>query len=566
MLQDREVPVSLLVGAKYGMSQIINHKLNVISTLVEFSSISRVELLSESEKVSLLRISLHDMKPFALLMDSLAAKDLACLLGGYCRLLVDPNVNVFRLGRPKVRVHRIPAEEGYVSRCCSDSEEESSDDDDPMDSHRHDPASQDWEERRREAEVKRREEDRQEREEHQGKQEVKIIVTTESREKEGEEGASGSGLKKFTVMDEDINRENNWYHTDPRVTCSFSSLSSGSLSAALDDSSSSASAKTAAIDVHHPYLLEPKAQQAPLRPTNLNYCGADNSYLCFTDLSNSDFMPSPAGATSDDDDDDDEEEEEHPLKSMRRISKIPSSRDLRMIDSTPFNRSPIKKKKTPPKVPVRTSSIPGNKATQAERRLSKDEDAMQLTPSPNSEEEFFDAKERFTPPVPDLSDKEFADRCNANRLSGSWNGFPSSSGKAPPSPLATKSSSVKKEVDTLKTQANQLHKQQPSPPKPSPKREIKVKPPVAPKPQLPPKPKITPQKSPQKGQSYAHCNGDASGRISSDLLEMEPETMEFKSVTSGAGGLPLSSPLITAVRYSQQPPPAHSNKPKKRGR
>ena len=61
-LQDREVLVSLLVGAKYGMSQVINHKLNMISTLVEFSSISRVELLSESDKVSLLRISLHDMK------------------------------------------------------------------------------------------------------------------------------------------------------------------------------------------------------------------------------------------------------------------------------------------------------------------------------------------------------------------------------------------------------------------------------------------------------------------------------------------------------------------------
>lgn len=61
-LQDREVLISLLVGAKYGMSQVINHKLNVISTLVEFSSISRVELLSESDKVSLLRISLHDMK------------------------------------------------------------------------------------------------------------------------------------------------------------------------------------------------------------------------------------------------------------------------------------------------------------------------------------------------------------------------------------------------------------------------------------------------------------------------------------------------------------------------
>ena len=49
-------------------------------------------------------------------MDSLAAKDLACLLGGYCKLLVDPNVNILRLGRPKVRVHRIPAEEGVCGK------------------------------------------------------------------------------------------------------------------------------------------------------------------------------------------------------------------------------------------------------------------------------------------------------------------------------------------------------------------------------------------------------------------------------------------------------------------
>ncbi|CAK6956594.1 FERM and PDZ domain-containing protein 1 [Scomber scombrus] len=262
MLQDREVLVSLLVGAKYGMSQVINHKLNVISRLVEFSSISRVELLSESDKVSLLRISLHDMKPFALLMDSLAAKDLGCLLGGYCKLLVDPCVNVFRLGRPKVRVHRIPAEE----------------------------------------------------------------------------------------------------------------------------------------------------------------------------------------------------------------------------------------------------------------------------------------------------DAELADRKNANRLSGNWNGLPAVQGKEPSSPLANKAQSTKtkSELKKLKDSKNQLNNQQPSPPKPSEKPEVKVKPPLAPKPQLPPKPQIIPPKSPQHGRSYAHCNGDTSGRLSSELLEMEPDTMEFKSVTSGAGGLPLSSPLITAVRCSKQ--------------
>ncbi|KAG7230287.1 hypothetical protein INR49_024391 [Caranx melampygus] len=590
MLQDREVLVSLLVGAKYGMSQIINHKLNVISTLVEFSSISRVELLSESDKVSLLRISLHDMKPFALLMDSLAAKDLGCLLGGYCKLLVDPSVNVFRLGRPKVRVHRIPAEEGYVSRCCSDSDD-STDEDDPMDSQnykRPDPASQDWEERRREEEEKRREEERKEREEYKGKQEVKIIVTTEGKDDEGEEegGATGCGLRKFSIMDEEMNLETTWYHTDPRVTSSFSSLSSGSLSAALEDSSAAAKAsrtdalrgqRTAedlqSLDVHHPYLLEPKRRQGPLRPTNLNYRGNDNSCLCFAELSKADFLPSPPGATSDDDDDDDEEEEERGVEELRRISKIPSSRDLRMIDSTPFQRSPIKrKKKVPPKVPLRTSSIPGHKAGQAEQRLSKDEESLFLTPSPNpkpallvketaseSEDEFFDAQERFTPPVPDLSDAELADRRNANRLSGTWNGVSAAPGKEPSSQL----SKTKKEVETLKGTTNSFSNQQPSPPKPSQKPEVKVKPPLAPKPQLPPKPQIIPPKSPQHGRSYAHCNGDASGRLSSELLEMEPDTMEFKSVTSGAGGLPLASSLITAVRCSKQPLPRQENSPKK---
>ncbi|MEQ2177386.1 hypothetical protein GOODEAATRI_002994 [Goodea atripinnis] len=368
MLQDREVLVSLLVGAKYGLSQVINHKLNMISTLVEFSSISRVELLS-------------------------------------------------------------------------DDSDDSTDDDDPMDSQSYkgsDPASTDWEERRREEEEKRKEEERKEREEHKGKQEVKIIVTREGKENESEEevGATGSGLRKFNVVDEEMNLETSWYHTDPRVTSSFSSLSSSSLSTALDESSAAAKAPCrldafrgsspgedpSNLDVHHPYLLETK-RQGPLRPTNLNYCGNDNSFLCFADLSKADFLPSPAGATSDDDDDDDDEEEEDlGIHKLRCISKIPSSRDLRMIDSTPFERLPIKrKKKTPPKVPVRTSSIPGNKSAQAEHRLSKDADGLFLTPSPNpkpalllkdnvseSEDEFFDAQERFTPPVPELSGTKLA--------------------------------------------------------------------------------------------------------------------------------------------------------------
>lgn len=156
-----------------------------------------------------------------------------------------------------------------------------------------------------------------------------------------------------------------------------------------------------------------------------------------------------------------------------------------------------------------------------------------------------------------LTDVELADRRNANRLSGTWNGLPGLPGQEPSSPLANKAqfSNIKKETEKPKGPTNQLTNQQPSPPKPSQKPEVKVKPTLAPKPQLPPKPQIIPPKSPQHGRSYAHCNGDASGRLSSELLEMEPDTMEFKSVTSGAGGLPLSSPLITAVWCSKQPQP-----------
>ncbi|XP_051928968.1 uncharacterized protein frmpd1b isoform X1 [Hippocampus zosterae] len=588
MLQEREVLVSLLVGSKYGMSQVINHKLNVISTMVEFSSISRVELLSESDKVSLLRISLHDMKPFALLMDSLAAKDLACLLGGYCKLLVDPSLNVFRMGRPKVRVHRISAEEGvcgkfsvvegvcyeslssYVSRCCSDSDE-TTDEDDPMDSQNykhHDPASQDWEERRREEEEKRKEEERQEREESKGKQEVKIIVTTEGKEYEGEEeqGASGSGPHK--VMNEEPNPATTWYHTDLRVTSSFSSLSSSSLSAALEEGGATVKARPhldtlrenpQTLDVNQPSLLEPKRLQGPSRPTNLNYRVSDNSCLCCAEFSKADFLSSPSGATSDDE----EEEEDRGREVLRRISKIPSSRDLRMIDSTPFEKAPIKrKKKTPPKVPIRTSSIPGHKAGQGEERLSKDEESLFQTPSSNpkaallvkenvseSEEEFFDAQERFTPPVPHLSDVELADRRNANRFSGAWNSLPAAMGDEPSSPLFNRvqPSKIKKDTEEHKHPTNTVNR-----PYPAEKHDVKMKPPLAPKPQLPPKPQIIPPKSPKHGKSYAHCNGDACGRLSSDLLEMEPDTMEFKSVTHGTGGLPLSTPLITAVRCTKQ--------------
>lgn len=61
-LQDRESMVTLLVGARYGVSQVVNHKLSILSALTEFTSITRIELLPESDKVSLVKIYLQDIK------------------------------------------------------------------------------------------------------------------------------------------------------------------------------------------------------------------------------------------------------------------------------------------------------------------------------------------------------------------------------------------------------------------------------------------------------------------------------------------------------------------------
>ncbi|XP_028660428.2 FERM and PDZ domain-containing protein 1 [Erpetoichthys calabaricus] len=124
MLQDRESSITLLVGAKYGISQIINNKLSIMTTLTEFLNISRVELIPESSKVSSVKIYLQDIKPISLLMESLAAKDLACLVAGYYKLFIDSGASIFSWTCYQ-KMHKMLAEEGYESRGCSDSEESS---------------------------------------------------------------------------------------------------------------------------------------------------------------------------------------------------------------------------------------------------------------------------------------------------------------------------------------------------------------------------------------------------------------------------------------------------------
>ncbi|CAB1460572.1 unnamed protein product [Pleuronectes platessa] len=131
MLQDRESMVTLLVGARYGVSQVVNHKLSILSTLTEFTCITRIELLPESDKVSLVKIYLQDIKPITLLLESVAAKEMSCLIAGYCRVFVDPSLNIFPwIDDP--RKHRVSAEEGYVSRCGSNSDDSSDLDMEPL--------------------------------------------------------------------------------------------------------------------------------------------------------------------------------------------------------------------------------------------------------------------------------------------------------------------------------------------------------------------------------------------------------------------------------------------------
>nr|XP_020647027.1 FERM and PDZ domain-containing protein 1 isoform X3 [Pogona vitticeps] len=128
MLQDRESCITLLVGAKYGISQVVNNKLNIITMLAEFADISRLELTEESEKVSMVKIYLQDIKVLTLMLESNNAKDLACRISGYYRLFVDSGHSIFILGEKKAQMHRFSAEEGYESRTCSDSEDSSEQD------------------------------------------------------------------------------------------------------------------------------------------------------------------------------------------------------------------------------------------------------------------------------------------------------------------------------------------------------------------------------------------------------------------------------------------------------
>ncbi|XP_006835695.1 PREDICTED: FERM and PDZ domain-containing protein 4 [Chrysochloris asiatica] len=98
---EKRSEVTLLVGPRYGISHVINTKTNLVALLADFSHVNRIEMFTEEE--SLVRVELHvlDVKPITLLMESSDAMNLACLTAGYYRLLVDSRRSIFNMTNKK---------------------------------------------------------------------------------------------------------------------------------------------------------------------------------------------------------------------------------------------------------------------------------------------------------------------------------------------------------------------------------------------------------------------------------------------------------------------------------
>ncbi|XP_069495831.1 FERM and PDZ domain-containing protein 4 isoform X2 [Ambystoma mexicanum] len=98
---DKHSDVTLLVGPRYGISHVINTKTNLVALLADFSHVNRIEMFTEDE-ISV-RVELHvlDVKPITLLMESSDAMNLACLTAGYYRLLVDSRRSIFNMANNK---------------------------------------------------------------------------------------------------------------------------------------------------------------------------------------------------------------------------------------------------------------------------------------------------------------------------------------------------------------------------------------------------------------------------------------------------------------------------------
>lgn len=333
---------------------------------------------------------------------------------------------------------------GYVSRCGSDSEDSSEDDyameglldtqlsEDTMSTHTNDGTEEGEEaEGKSEAEAEK----------------VRVIVTHPFLEDEGDEAS-----KRESVGDEDYAMtmdsllETGWY-TDPRVNSSFSSLSSNSLNA-LEESIKAAigglghidmsleekhSSGASSLDVHHPYLLEVPERLDERGSSNKLRRTSDLTYdnhlgLCFSELSKmSDSLPSPPAASDDALSEDDEDDEGGDSGKDSRISAMSAEFEAVLASCTPNSinaklagvnfQALFTRIHNHPACRQEGKSFPQKKINEAKQqgpssKLIAQSVLMRAVPSnvrekskdsrdscSESEDEFFDAQDRFTPPI-----------------------------------------------------------------------------------------------------------------------------------------------------------------------
>uniref|UniRef100_A0A8C6BXT6 FERM and PDZ domain containing 3 n=2 Tax=Monodon monoceros TaxID=40151 RepID=A0A8C6BXT6_MONMO len=94
-LDEKQSATTLLVGPRHGISHVIDLKTNLTTVLSEFSKISKIQLFRENQGVARVETSIMDAKPLVLLMEWPEATNFACLIAGYCRLLLDSRKMVF---------------------------------------------------------------------------------------------------------------------------------------------------------------------------------------------------------------------------------------------------------------------------------------------------------------------------------------------------------------------------------------------------------------------------------------------------------------------------------------
>ncbi|XP_068185299.1 FERM and PDZ domain-containing protein 4 isoform X3 [Antennarius striatus] len=115
---EKHTEVTLLVGPKYGISHVINTKTNLVALLADFSHVNRIEMYTEDE--NRVRVELHvlDVKPITLLMESVDAMNLACLTAGYYRLLVDSRRSIFNVAK-NTDSHAAKAKQNFQAIECT---------------------------------------------------------------------------------------------------------------------------------------------------------------------------------------------------------------------------------------------------------------------------------------------------------------------------------------------------------------------------------------------------------------------------------------------------------------